>query len=57
MRGEGGRLRATLVLVLVGSAALFAVGSAVERHHQGENAPSARETTAPPEGSSESGSE
>jgi hypothetical protein len=57
MRGEGGRLRATLVLLLVASAALFAVGAAVERHHHGENAPSAQQTTAPAEGSSESGSE
>jgi hypothetical protein len=55
MQGDSGRLRAILVLLLVASAALFAVGAAVERHHHVEKAPSPQETTAPAEGSSESG--
>jgi len=56
MRANG-RLRATVVLLLVASAALFAVGAAVERHHHPEKTPTAEQTTAPAEGSSESGAE
>ena len=49
MTREGGRLRATLVLLLLVSAALFAVGAAVERHQHTEATPSASETSAPTE--------
>jgi len=67
MTGEGGRLRATLVLLLLVSAALFAIGMSVERHQHTEANPAASEsaghTEAPSEapghteGSSESGGE
>jgi hypothetical protein len=52
---ESGRLRAVLVLLLFVSAALFAVGTTIERRrHSGGEQPVV-ESTAPAEGSSESG--
>jgi hypothetical protein len=55
MRREGDRLRAILVLLLVSSSVLFAIGTAIEHHHHQEGTASVRETTGPTEGSSESG--
>src|SRR5438552_277837 len=58
MTREGGRLRAALVLLLLVSAALFAVGATVERHKHSEATPSATETSNPTAGaSSETGGE
>ena len=57
MRTESDRLRAILVLLLVVSAALFAIGTAVEHGHHQEGTVSVKETTAPTEGSSESGTD
>ena len=58
MTRQGGRLRAALVLLLLVSAALFAIGATVERHQHTEAAPSASGTSAPTEGStSETGGE
>lgn len=53
MTRKGSRLRAALVLLLLVSAALFAVGTTVERHQHTEGAPAASETTGHTEGSSE----
>jgi hypothetical protein len=53
MTRENGRLRATLVLLLLVSAALFAVGTRVERHQHTESvSPTSSETSAPNEESS-----
>ncbi len=52
MMREGGRLRAALVLLLLVSAALFAMGATVERHQHTEATPSISQTSAPTEGSS-----
>ena len=58
MMREGGRLRAALVLLLLVSAALFAIGATVERHQHREAKPSTSETTAPTGGAtSETGGE
>jgi 4-hydroxybenzoate polyprenyltransferase len=55
MTRERGRLRATLVLLLLVSAALFAVGATVERHQHTEAArTAASETSGTTEGSSPS---
>src|SRR5713226_3915609 len=58
MTREGGRLRATLVLLLLVSAALFAIGATVERHKHTEATPPTVETSTPTAGtSSEAGGE
>ncbi len=52
------RLRAALVLLLVGSGVLFAIGSTVERHqHHAEAHPAAAKTTGESSTSGETGSE
>ena len=58
MTREGGRLRAALVLLLLVSAALFAVGATVERSQHTAVTPSMSETSVPGEATpSEAGGE
>jgi hypothetical protein len=56
MQRNGDRLRVILFVLLVSSAALFAIGAAVERHHAPEQAPVTGESGSEG-GSTESGSE
>jgi len=55
MTRERGRLRAAVVLLLLVSAALFAVGTSIERSHHSKSERPASESSPPAEGSSESG--
>ena len=58
MRTQLTRLRAALVLLLVGSGLLFAIGSTIERHqHHAETRPATAESSGEGGKSGESGSE